>query len=62
MDVAIAAAAHDALVAAIDVGALPFPQFGTPALQASAVAQVDAERKPRSCCYSQRSCEEQPAS
>jgi hypothetical protein len=44
MDAAIAAAAHDALVGAIAVGALPFPQFGTPALQALAVAQVDAER------------------
>jgi hypothetical protein len=44
VDAAIAAAAHDALVGAIAVGALPFPQFGTPALQALAVAQVDAER------------------
>ncbi len=42
VDAAIAAAAHDALVGAIAVGPLPFPQFGTPALQALAVAQVDA--------------------
>jgi len=42
VDAAIAAAARNALVGAIAVGALPFPQFGTPALQAVAVAQVDA--------------------
>jgi hypothetical protein len=42
VDAAIAAAARNALVGAIAVGALPFPQFGTPALQAAAVAQVDA--------------------
>jgi hypothetical protein len=41
-DAAIAAAAHDALVGAISVGALPFSGFGTPALQAVAVAFVDA--------------------
>ncbi len=42
VDAAIAAGARDAIVGAISVGALPFPQFGTPALQATAVAQVDA--------------------
>ena len=42
VDAAIAAAARDALVGAIAVGALPFPGFGTPATQALAVAQVDA--------------------
>jgi hypothetical protein len=42
VDAAIAAAARNALVGAIAVGALPFPQFGSPALQAAAVAQVDA--------------------
>jgi hypothetical protein len=42
VDAAIAAAARNALVGAIAVGALPFPQFGTPALQAAAIAQVDA--------------------
>jgi hypothetical protein len=42
-EAAIAAAAHDSLVGAIALGALPFTGFGTPALQASAVAQVDAE-------------------
>ena len=41
-DAAIAAAAHDALVGAITVGDLPFTGFGTSALQASGVAQVDA--------------------
>jgi hypothetical protein len=42
VDAAIAAAARDALVGAITVGPLPFPpQFGTPALQALAVAQVN---------------------
>ena len=41
---AIAVAAHDALVGAIAVGTLPFSGFGTPVLQALAVAQVDAER------------------
>ncbi len=43
VDAAIAAAARDALVGAIAVGALPFPGFGTPANQALAVAQIDAE-------------------
>jgi hypothetical protein len=38
-DAAIAASARDALVGAIGVGA--FPGFGTPALQAQALAQVD---------------------
>jgi len=42
VDAAIAAAARNAVVGAIAVGALPFPQFGTPASQAVAVAQVDA--------------------
>jgi hypothetical protein len=42
VDAAVAAAARNALVGAIAVGALPFPQFGSPALQAIAVAQVDA--------------------
>src|SRR3954453_7061713 len=42
VDAAVAAAPRDALVGAIAVGPLPFPQFGTPALQASAVAQVNA--------------------
>jgi hypothetical protein len=42
VDAAIAAAARNAVVGAIAVGALPFPQFGTPASQAAAVAQVDA--------------------
>jgi hypothetical protein len=43
VDAAIAAAARDAIVGAIVVGPLPFPpQFGTPALQAQAVAQVNA--------------------
>jgi len=42
VDAAIAAAARDAIVGAISVGALPFPGFGTPANQALAVAQVDA--------------------
>jgi hypothetical protein len=41
VDAAIAAAARDALVGAIAVGPLPFPQFGTPALQALAVSQVN---------------------
>src|SRR5262245_58392939 len=43
VDAAIAAAARDALVGAISVGALPFPSFGTVAQQAAAVAQVDAQ-------------------
>jgi len=42
MDAAIAAAARDAIVGAIAVGPMPFTGFGTPALQAVAVAQVDA--------------------
>jgi hypothetical protein len=41
-DAAIAAAARDALVGTISVGALPFAGFGSPAAQANAVAQVDA--------------------
>jgi hypothetical protein len=41
VDAAIAAAAWDALVGAIAVGPLPIPQFGTPALQALPVAQVN---------------------
>jgi hypothetical protein len=41
VDAAVAAAARNALVGAIAVGALPFPQFGTPALQTAAVALVD---------------------
>ena len=43
VDAAIAASARDALVGAIAVGALPFPGFGTPATQALAVGQIDAE-------------------
>src|SRR5215470_15426288 len=46
VDAAIAAAARDALVGAIAVGLLPFPNFGTPAAQAAAVAQVDAQYVP----------------
>lgn len=42
VDAAVAAAARDALVGAIDVGALPFAGFGTPATQALALTQVDA--------------------
>jgi hypothetical protein len=42
VDAAIAAAARDALVGTIPVGALPFAGFGSPAAQAAAVAQVDA--------------------
>jgi hypothetical protein len=41
-DAAIAAAARDALVGTIAVGALPFAGFGSPASQANAVAQIDA--------------------
>jgi hypothetical protein len=41
VDAAVAAAARDALVGAIAVGPVPIPQFGTPALQALAVAQVN---------------------
>lgn len=44
VEAAITTAAHDALVGAITVGALPFTGFGTPAMQALAVAQADAER------------------
>lgn len=40
-EAAIAAAARNSLIGAISVGTLPFPQFGTPALQALAVAQVE---------------------
>ena len=42
VEAAIAAAAHDALVRTIAVGALPFAGFGTSAQQDAAVAQVDA--------------------
>jgi hypothetical protein len=42
IDAAIAAAARDATVGAIALGAVPFPGFGTPALQTAAVALVDA--------------------
>src|SRR5262245_58774449 len=45
-DAAIAAAARDALVGAIALGPLPIPDFGTPATQAAAVAQVDAQYVP----------------
>src|SRR6201993_4456040 len=41
VDAAVAAAARDALVGAIAVGPVPIPQFGTPATQALAVAQVN---------------------
>src|SRR5438270_4509057 len=41
VDAAVAAAARDALVGAIAVGPTPIPQFGTPAQQALAVAQVN---------------------
>jgi len=41
VDAAIAAAARDALVGAIAVGPVGIPQFGPPALQALAVAQVN---------------------
>jgi PAP2 superfamily len=44
VEAAVASAAHDALVGAISVGALPFTGFGTPVLQALAVRQADAER------------------
>jgi len=43
VDAAIAAAARDALVGAISVGALPFTGFGTVAQQSAAVTQVDAQ-------------------
>src|SRR5437667_2892741 len=42
VEAAIAAAAHDAIVRTIAVGALPFAGFGTSAQQDAAVAQVDA--------------------
>src|SRR5262245_50311550 len=42
VDAAIAAAARDALVGVISVGALPFTGFGTAAQQSAAVTQVDA--------------------
>lgn len=42
VEAAIAAAARDALVGTIPVGALPFAGFGSPAAQANAVTQVDA--------------------
>jgi hypothetical protein len=42
LDAAIAAAARDAIVGAVAVGPIPFVGFGTPALQAAAVAQVAA--------------------
>jgi len=38
VDAAVATAARDALVGAIAVGPLPFPNFGTPVLQAAAAA------------------------
>jgi len=41
VDVAIATAARDAIAGAIAVGPLPFPGFGTPASQTSAVDYVD---------------------
>ncbi|HWZ01643.1 MAG TPA: hypothetical protein VNX17_11200 [Edaphobacter sp.] len=41
VDAAVAAAARDALVGAIAVGPVGIPQFGTPAQQALAVAQVN---------------------
>jgi hypothetical protein len=43
VDAAIAAAARDALVGAIAVGALPFPGFGTAAQQSAAVTQINAQ-------------------
>jgi hypothetical protein len=46
VDAAIAAAVRDALVGAIALGPLPIPNFGTPATQAAAVAQVDAQYVP----------------
>jgi hypothetical protein len=42
VEAAIAAAARDALVGTIPVGALPFAGFGSTTAQANAVAQVDA--------------------
>jgi hypothetical protein len=42
MNAAIASAAQNALFGTINVGALPFPGFGTPALQSAALAQVDS--------------------
>ena len=41
-DAAVAAAAHDALVGLLPVGALPFVGFGSPSQQAAAVAFVNA--------------------
>jgi hypothetical protein len=43
VDAAVAAAARDSLVGAIALGVLPIPNFGTPATQSAAVAQVDAQ-------------------
>src|ERR1700760_743647 len=41
VDAAVAAAGRDALVGAIAVGSVGIPQFGTPATQTLAVAQVN---------------------
>src|SRR5262252_5394253 len=46
VDAAVATAARDALVGAIAVGPLPFPDFGAPACQAAAVAQIDGQYLP----------------
>jgi hypothetical protein len=43
VEAAIAAAAWNALVAAINVGDLPFPGFGTAALQSAALTQAHAQ-------------------
>src|SRR5262249_46437655 len=43
VDAPVAAAARDAAAGAIAVGPLPFPGFGTKALQDAAVAQLDAQ-------------------
>ena len=42
VEAAVAAAARDALIGAVGVGAVPFPGFGNPATQATAIAQVEA--------------------
>ena len=42
-DAAIATAAHDALVGAINVGALPFAEFGSLATQGAAIALANTE-------------------
>ena len=41
-EAAVAAAARDALIGAVGVGAVPFPGFGNPATQATAIVQVEA--------------------